>query len=238
MVVSHERSGTHFLMNSMAAAYEYVSDPWIDFDAHQVNINYFHSASVRGFFDQFSSANLAHTIKSHHHVDFFAPVIEPITRLFHILYIYRDPRDVMRSFWRYMLQWDWVEGPKCGSGSDFIRQEPMGMMMRYQFRQFPSILERWGSHVTGWLDMADLNQRVILVRFEDLRDRYAETIDRLGSELALNPVSHTPPDKKRSVIAPGTVSKQTPLFDEQDAAYFQERVGDIINRLGYPAQPQ
>ena len=32
LVVSHERSGTHFLMNSIARGYGYTSTPWVDMD--------------------------------------------------------------------------------------------------------------------------------------------------------------------------------------------------------------
>jgi len=30
MVVSHQRSGTHFMMNTVAACFGYVSNPWLD----------------------------------------------------------------------------------------------------------------------------------------------------------------------------------------------------------------
>ena len=40
MVVSHERSGTHFTMNSLAACFGYASMPWIDLDHDVFNINY------------------------------------------------------------------------------------------------------------------------------------------------------------------------------------------------------
>ncbi len=32
MVVSHERSGTHFLMNTLALNFGYIAKPWINFD--------------------------------------------------------------------------------------------------------------------------------------------------------------------------------------------------------------
>src|SRR5215469_1383683 len=47
MVVSHERSGTHFLMNALASCYGYVSAPWVDFDRPTFNINYFYLPEVQ-----------------------------------------------------------------------------------------------------------------------------------------------------------------------------------------------
>ena len=32
MIVSHERSGTHFLMNTLDKNFPYISQPWINFD--------------------------------------------------------------------------------------------------------------------------------------------------------------------------------------------------------------
>ncbi len=41
MVVSHERSGTHFLINAITGAYGYSEHEFLDFDQQSLNINYF-----------------------------------------------------------------------------------------------------------------------------------------------------------------------------------------------------
>ena len=40
MVISHERSGTHFLINALTRAYDY-PERFLDFDQSSLNINYF-----------------------------------------------------------------------------------------------------------------------------------------------------------------------------------------------------
>ena len=47
MVVSHERSGTHFLMNALAACYGYVSAPWVNLCLPTVNSNSYYPPRVR-----------------------------------------------------------------------------------------------------------------------------------------------------------------------------------------------
>ena len=48
LVVSHERSGTHFLMNSIARGYGYTSTPWVDMDYDSMPINFFHPPAIAG----------------------------------------------------------------------------------------------------------------------------------------------------------------------------------------------
>jgi hypothetical protein len=49
-------------------------------------------------------------------------------------------------------------------------------MMRYQMRQHPHLLARWEAHVAGWLAAAAAVPRVVVVRYEDLDARFAETM--------------------------------------------------------------
>lgn len=235
LVVSHERSGTHFLMNSMAKGFEYVSNPWIDFDARVANINFHHAESVRDFFLQFRAHNVANTFKSHHSADFFRSVFADIGQVFHVLYVHRDPRDVMRSFWKYLHPWPWLEGPRTESLSDFVRAEPCGHMMRYQMYQAPSVVHRWEAHVKGWLDLAETTTKIVPVAFESLRDDYAATIDWIGKELGITPVSHEPPAKEEDGILPGTgtVEGKDAAWTEADEAFLRDTVGKTMTRLGY-----
>ena len=65
MVVSHERSGTHFLMNALAACYGYVSAPWINLDRLTLNINYFYPPELREALLALASQPMANVVKSH-----------------------------------------------------------------------------------------------------------------------------------------------------------------------------
>lgn len=46
LVVGHERSGNHFLMNTLARAYGYIAEPWFNLDQVPHPINYFQPAAL------------------------------------------------------------------------------------------------------------------------------------------------------------------------------------------------
>src|SRR6187200_2098494 len=95
-VVSHERSGTHFLMNSIAKCYGYLAAPWINFD-YELGLNFYHPATIGAFFGQFRDYYPANIVKAHHSFAFFEGAFDEIVSDFHIFYVSRDPRDVMVS---------------------------------------------------------------------------------------------------------------------------------------------
>src|SRR5262245_22507792 len=99
LVVSHERSGTHFLMNTLAACYEYVSRPWVDLDWHVIPINYFYPPNISDALLSLASQSMANVVKSHHPAEFFAGELPRLTSRYIVFYIYRDPVGVMLSFW-------------------------------------------------------------------------------------------------------------------------------------------
>ena len=237
IVVSHERSGTHFLMNGMMKAYRYISYPWIDFDYFKTDINFYHPESIVRFFDQFRSVNLANIVKSHHQFEFFKEAIERIIDDFTILYIYRDPRDVMRSMFRFLNETEWVEGPKVSSPSELIRAQPMGYMMRYQMKQSLNMLRRWSDHVDGWRRAVEkYPEAIIPVRYEDLDTRYSETITDIGRKLGMDPISFLRPRKDRNVIAPGETKRYE--WDSDDYRLFRRYAGEMMDTCGYAGPEQ
>jgi hypothetical protein len=79
MVVSHERSRTHFLMNALAACYGYVSAPWVNLDLPTVNINYYYPPRVRDILLALAARPMANVVKSHHPADLFAAELPRLT---------------------------------------------------------------------------------------------------------------------------------------------------------------
>ena len=80
MVVSHERSGTHFLMNAIARACGYTSDPWVDLDWHSLLINYFSPENIAKTLRRLTDQHVASIIKSHHAIEFFDPILDDVLK--------------------------------------------------------------------------------------------------------------------------------------------------------------
>ena len=90
-VISHERSGTHFLMNTLALNFGYLAKPWWNFD-FELGLNFHSFDNLYEYLKQVHDRPVINVLKSHHHMDFFQEFIDYVTSQFHIFYIYRDPR--------------------------------------------------------------------------------------------------------------------------------------------------
>ena len=188
MVVSHERSGTHFLMNSIARAYVYRAAPWLDMDHDAMPINFFHPPSIADVLAGLADRRIATIVKSHHSADFFDGILDRVLKRYVVFYIHRDPVDVMLSFWRFMHRWRWHEGPKRPDPVAFARAEPEGQLMRYQRYQCRSMLDRWARHVEGWHRASAGRPRLRLVSYRALPDvihEWRQPSHDFGSEPSL-----------------------------------------------------
>jgi hypothetical protein len=236
MVVSHERSGTHFLMNALAACYGYVSAPWVNFDLPQVNINYYYPPAVRDTLLALAARPMANVVKSHHPADFFATELPRLTERYVVFNVCRDPVATLLSFWRFLHRWPWAEGPRVADPLAFARAEPCGQMMRYQMRQYPHLMARWAAHVEGWLAAAEVVPGVVVVRYEDLDAHYDETMRGFAALLGRPPQALTRPARDVNVI-PGGPADPTGCGVPPDAEALRrlcrEAVGGTMARLGY-----
>lgn len=236
MVVSHERSGTHFTMNSLAGCFEYVSDPWVNFDHDIFNINFHHPPSVGNVFDFLIEKRCASTIKSHHPVQFLQPVLAGLSDRMDVVYVLRQPVDVMVSCWRLMCTWDWAEGPLTETAAEFAATAPMGRMMRYQWRQQETMVHRWADHAEGWLEAAAAHSHVHVLRYEAMVADYSGTMQALGAEMGLHVRSDRPPSRSHSWVTKGSRPfNPPPGADDKDAvrAVVSALLGDRLEALGY-----
>ena len=236
LVVSHERSGTHFLMNALASCYGYVSAPWVDFDRPTFNINYFYLPEVREVLLALADRPMANVVKSHHSVEFFAGELQRITERYVVLVICRDPVPVMDSFWRFIHQWPWAEGPKTLDAPGFASAEPCGRLVRYQMRQHRDMLQRWAAHAEGWLAAAEELPRVVIVRYEDLDTNYEATMRGLAKHLGQPPAAIVRPARDYNVIPGGPrdpTGSGCPTDLNALRRLCRDRVGRTMSRLGY-----
>ena len=237
MVVSHERSGTHFLMKALSYGYGYTAEPWTDLDTHEIDIDYGDPAAIAAALERQAADPLFRLVKSHHAVDVFRPELTRIAGGLRIHYIYRHPGAVMTSLWRHLNGLAWDEGPKLDDPLALARATPAGRLTRYQANPVPNMLRRWADHVEGWLAAAASDPRIATVRYEDLDSHYTETLTALAPRIGRDPLSPMlRPPREAGVIAMGPSAAEAPVPpDVQDAldAYLQAEVGPLLRELGY-----
>lgn len=191
-VCSHERSGTHFLMNTVAANTKYSAQPYINFDYVPLGtlVNFYSSQSVLNFVTSLDRLNsreeqkyVSSIIKSHHPVDTFEKCFD--NERVALLYIYRNPLAVLHSFWAFLHKWEWREGPKSGNLREFVLSPPEGQLMRYQNSSFDTMIARWASHTSEWLKASETHENVTAVSFESLRSSPETCLRKITNKLGV-----------------------------------------------------
>jgi hypothetical protein len=236
MVVGHERSGNHFMMNTLAACYGHVSQPWVDLDYRTFNINYFKSVRIAEMLFHLGTNKVASVIKSHHQLDFFKEQIENILSVVKIIYVYRNPVDVMISFWKLLHGCSWREGPQTDSPLSLARSEPNGQLMRYQMFQYQTMIHRWAAHVSNWIPVTQVSSRVTAVAYEALDQRFEETVHGLSKFMERQPMQIKRPSRSEAVIKPATLPDwilQHKPDRETLTTYCCEVAGELMHKLHY-----
>lgn len=235
MVVSHERSGTHFLMNTLAANFKYIAQPWINLDV-ELGLNFHSAPHLHALFRKFYGAKVLNIVKSHHAVGFFEPFLEDLLQEYFVFYIYRDARDVMCSYHRIVQGLEWDEGPRMENVGAFMRAAPRGASLRYQKETHQTVLQRWKAHVSGWLGHSHTeNPGFIAIRFEELNLDFENTVMNISERIGADCAEPIRPNKTTNVVAPGsgkTGGYQKDLTEE-DLAWMRNESGDLMGELGY-----
>lgn len=237
MVVSHERSGTHFLMNSIAANSTYISSPWINLD-FELGVNFHHSPTISNILNTIAQKPVLNIIKSHHAADFFEQSLQSLDHKIHIFYIVRDVRDVMVSFHRFLNRLPWDEGPKTKTVAEFIRSSPRAALLRYQKEQYDTMVHRWQAHVEGWIRLRSKHPElgICVIRYEDLSQDFENTVKeilRILKQKPNHPITRPPKGENVVVPGPGRVGSYEAVLPEEEQSYILSVAGRTLEKLGY-----
>ncbi|MFH1850866.1 MAG: sulfotransferase domain-containing protein [Candidatus Neomarinimicrobiota bacterium] len=236
-VISHERSGTHFLMNTIAYNFNFISAPWWNLD-FELGLNFHSPQTLLNYIKPTEDKPVLNILKSHHAVAFFDGIMDYLTDQFHLFYIYRDPRDTLVSQWKLMKTYrdqGWEEGPISATIGEYIQAAPSGAMLRYQKQQHPSILHRWQDHVTSWIESSTIAP-VCLIKYEELNLNFEATVGKIGAYLERSvPQQPHRPEKNKNVISPGQgqVNGWRNQLTPADNQFVVTIAGELMQRLGY-----
>lgn len=240
-VVSHERSGTHFAINTLFRnAYvrprlQYVGDWLGPYDRPETR--YRHLEKFRA--DWPSLKLTGGIVKTHAHTVLFrrwypsAPVV----------YVLRDPRDTLVSLFHYLNSDELhatnpgLESQRCPDFSEFLRR-PLSNYLRHGFcdePRFENVVGRWASHVAGWLR----EPGVCVVHYEDLVNDYRVCVRTVCSSVGLVPRFFQSPvglhDAASVLPRRGVAGEGAAMFSPEDEDFLQREMtahdldGDACN---------
>lgn len=230
LVISHERSGTHFLINTIAQCFDYVPQQ-IDIDGSQ-GIDWSDAQAVRQWVGQFKGRFVANIFKSHHAAPILSSLLPEIMDEFIIFYIRRDGRDVMTSFWTYLNKLKPGWGPQTKTVGAFMRANAMGGIAQYQAPSHSlTMLERWAEHIGGW---AKESTTVHHFSYEELHLKFDATVDRVAEILEQPSIARSRPslDAPSSLPWRGEIGTWREFFTSDDEKYFDE-VAKQVNGLRF-----
>ncbi len=209
MVCSHERSGTHFLMNSLGECTRYNGEKYLNYDYAEIGsaVNFFSLKNSRSFLEALSNCKnstgklcMSSIIKSHFPVSLLGV---PLPRKLKVAYIYRNPVDTLISYWRYLNSLDYFEGLKTNSPLKLAAGIPCGQSQRYQVENSATYFDRWAQHVTAACKLAKEDSNIALLNYNQLCYDYNSALKKACKHLQIEVISEPKWKYKDTVIVPG-----------------------------------
>jgi hypothetical protein len=172
LIVTHERSGTHLLINSInyknngdflsmgyipPSSELFTIDKYITYVHRQVKYNNYDSDVV---------------FKSHHQIEFFEEIIDLLFEKYKIIYVKRDLKDVLISYYYFLNKKnnpipnfpkfkDWIFMNPQQVGFKFIDENPDPHIIISP----KNYIDRWLLHLNGWMKYKN---RFLTVEYENL----------------------------------------------------------------------
>jgi hypothetical protein len=229
-VISHERSGTHLAINLLyrnlhidQSFHDLIN--WKgDINNEEGRISYW--KYMRRDWDKISKCG--GIIKSH--CD--AYIYEKYLPKSNVVYVVRDPRDTLVSFYHYLNKDEFhknnpgLEDLRSGSFGEFLRR-PLHPYLRYGFSiegGMENVVDRWARHARGWFRMTD----VCVVDYEKLIISFRKSMLRVAFKI------HTFPKIKMRGYAlgePGSILPRKGVagdwkteFSKADQLFLSERL--------------
>jgi len=192
LVISHERSGTHFLINSIRLNFDY-SSTWIDVHCKdKINPNNayknIYKKQIQIFFKNNFFKQTDCIYKSHHQSYYFENILQQILQHFHVFYIYRDPKDVLCSCFTYFNKANVLAFPLNKNIEQFLKIKPYLYPFdgAYSFIKSDNMIERWKTHHESWLKHEN---QINFITYHDLKNNFKKQI-KMISNIIGKPLPH------------------------------------------------
>ncbi len=212
MILSHRRSGTHFLWGTL-----------------KLNFNLKKNNSIEGDMGGFKFHST------------FEHIPKNFLKSYMCVYLIRDPRDTLTSLWYYwqrgaervMRMQEFLEGKTFGQ---YIRGISMDRFAKLGINIPPTkLIDIYIDPIKHWADYTKWDKHLYTIRFEDLKENPKKVMREFAIEFGLplcndykilkGLVGHFP--------RKGVIGDWKNLWTEEDNVYLKSRLGVIMEKFNY-----
>lgn len=235
LVVTHERSGTHLVINIIN--YENYGNfkPIGKLPKFEKKYNletYIEYANLSLLYESYQPKLI---FKSHHQIDFFKNNLKELFNKYYVIYVKRDIKDVLISYYKFLN----AKGKDSNGKSipikgfpefkDWIFMKPCDVGYKY-FEKYPdphiynepdTYIDRYMNHYSGWMEY---KENLLLINYEDIINNFIEVKYKLEKFL----------NKEVSDILPDIKNKKFPNFapNKGIVGYHKEFMdNDLIEKI-------
>jgi len=192
LVVTHERSGTHLLINIINSEnngnFRSIGKLPNNIEHNLENYkNYVYKHIVNTFYPNIIS-------KSHHQVEFYESFMDYLFDNYKVIYVKRDIKDVLVSYYHFLKRGDdfpefkdWIFMNPKEIGNKYVDENPDPHIII----EPKNHIDRINLHYNGWMKYKD---KLLVVSYEDLLNDFSIQKEKLEDYLGKK-VSDKLPDK-------------------------------------------
>lgn len=206
IVITHERSGTHLLINLINydknGAFQTIG--FIPNNIPYTVENYKHYTYKDIVVNSYRQDIVC---KSHHQVEFMEPYLDILFSKYNVIYLKRDVKDMLVSYYKFIPHpEDLNVFPKLEDWL-FMKPDDIGRKFLLPYSPDPHIivepknyLDRWALHTKGWLKYKD---NLLVLNYEDILSDFSNQKQIIENYIG----------KKIADVIPNVNDKKLPNFN-------------------------
>lgn len=245
LVVTHERSGTHLVINIINIKNNGDFIPIGKLPKYETIFtleNYIKYVKRHTIYSIYES-NLV--FKSHHQIQFFEPIIEKLFDNFKVIYVKRDIKDVLISYYKFLNGKgfdengnskpienfpefkNWIFMKPCDVGYKYFEKHPDPHI----FIEPEDYIERLIMHECGWMKYKD---KILTINYEDVLNNFSFTKKQIENFINKKIADEIPNlhDKKLPNFSPnkGIVGSHIEVMNDELIQKIENRATELYKK--------